>query len=337
MSHFARTQIVTDPNKRSSSQPVVYGTLDLSRHVFALAVIWIHTDSVSRYSEMTRLWRAGIADWLDGCVFGFFMLSGFFSIGHGNVAQIPGMRMGARRIVLRLALPYFCFSLLYTLILPIFTDFPISAGLYRTVRLIGMGGQLYFLPCLLVVSLLAMLIWRLSARSRRRIELPVLIGIAALLIAVGVAHPIPVSTGPMRSLFPLYFAAYLLGQSLALSRYCATAGRWGLMMALLAAPLALGFVDKRFLDFFAATALIVSALVLHDRGVLSGRRLPGAGGVYLLHTPIVNFGVATVLVYAGLTEEVNILVTVLLTYIACLGGTVAFIRWQPRLSGVLLE
>jgi len=67
------------------------------------------------------------------------------------------------------------------------------------------------------------------------------------------------------------------------------------------------------------------------------RRLPGSGGVYMLHAPLVIYGISSILAIAHVRDATNAALTLGLTYSICLVATLAFIRIFPKYAYLLLE
>lgn len=98
---------------------------------------------------------------------------------------------------------------------------------------------------------------------------------------------------------------------------------------------ALGLLDFRFR--YIAAAVIAFAVAQYLSPILPYTRGPGSGGVYLLHTPIINFAISIALIKIGIVEWPNAIVAVVCTYIVCLALTIGFIKTLPSLRWMLLE
>lgn len=124
------------------------GTLDVLRHLFAVAVIFQHMPSKTRYSPELNRTIGELVSYVDGAVLGFFLISGLLSSsGSGNASFFAS----ARRQAWRLLLPFTLFSLLYGVLLTALGKSSLEDGLWRLLTLQGSGPQLYFLPYLLAV------------------------------------------------------------------------------------------------------------------------------------------------------------------------------------------
>jgi fucose 4-O-acetylase-like acetyltransferase len=119
--------------------------IDILRHFLTIFVILQHMTS-SRYSIDVNAEISSYEDFIDGAVAGFFIISGYYSKKQTDLLKFT------RLLAIRLLVPFFIFSVTYTLILFALDKSSLSDGLYKTITLHGAGMQLYFLPYLLVVS-----------------------------------------------------------------------------------------------------------------------------------------------------------------------------------------
>lgn len=292
--------------------------LDLLRHLFSVAVIVQHMASASRYSVQTNQGLASVVAWVDGAVLGFFFISGFL------FKEPVSLRRYAKKQALRLLLPFFIFSLLYAVVLAIAGKAELASSLASTLILRGSGMQLYFLPCLLLVSLLYA-----ACNQVRGARGMLLLAVFCLSLFM----PTPTPSGPDPKLLPLYMCAYLLGAvvgQLALRQHGTQA-----LLCLVLVCLGVGLLDYRFHDLAAVVALFLLTYLL--RSVLPQQRLPGSGGVYLLHTPVVNFAMSAALMQLGLQQGWNITASVVLTYGFCLVLTLIVVRRFPAQRWLILE
>jgi uncharacterized membrane protein len=97
----------------------------------------------------------------------------------------------------------------------------------------------------------------------------------------------------------------------------------------------LGIEDVSF--NYIAAGICAFALAHWLSSFLPNRREPGSGGVYLLHTPIINFAISIALLKVGFAQWPNAILTVVCTYLLCLALTLGFIRILPKWRWMLLE
>ncbi|MBC7957621.1 MAG: acyltransferase family protein, partial [Cytophagales bacterium] len=205
------------------------GGLDLLRHLFCVAVIVQHMASASRYSLHTNQGLASVISWVDGAVLGFFFISGFLFKDPEN------LQVYAKRQALRLLLPFFIFSLLYAVALAVVGKAELASSLASTLILQGSGMQLYFLPYLLLVSLLYA-----ACKQMRGARGVLLLAAFCLSLFMPTATP----SGPDPKLLPLYMCAYSLGAlvgQLALRERGTEA-----LLCLVLVCLGVGLLDYRF-------------------------------------------------------------------------------------------
>lgn len=311
--------------------PIRSGSIDALRHLLCVAVIIQHMTSKARYSPELNEAITRFASHIDGAVMGFFLLSGLFSsIGSGQ-----GWQAGLRRQLTRLLPPFVLFSLLNGAALSMLGKADPAVELIRLLTLQGSGPQLYFLPYLLLVWIF----WRAGAAAWAVLKVPMAVAVPLLilaLLAAAFALPTRLSTGPAPPLLLLYAAAYGIG--LAAQATFRRGGAVALPLAALGVVLAGGgFADARFFDLAGMVTAAALAVELHRRGVLRGTSLPGSGGVYLLHTPITNHALSTLLLGFGVAAAANVIWTVVLTYGLCLAVTLTLIHRWPRVRPLLLE
>ncbi len=320
---LARNETVS--SKGASEMPARSSLLgvDLLRHVLTIAVIYQHMMSRSRYSE-------GVADALDywvplvdGAVACFFMLSGYFSR--------PGLT-GARVIVTarRLLVPYFLFCLVYAVLLAALGKLSAVEAVERTFTFAGVGPQLYFLPYLFAVSVV---VTSVIDRIPSGLERPLTGVLILVLFLAYLALPTERSTGPEFRLLALYALAYALGVYRARN-----AGKPECLAAIVIAGLALILLPWQQREWDLALIVLLVEVALRG-STLIGRtgRLPGSGGIYLLHTPILNYGISVVLLKFGVGEVANVVLALALTYLIALAITLGVIHAMPRLRPYLLE
>jgi fucose 4-O-acetylase-like acetyltransferase len=301
----------------------MFFTIDILRHILALAVILQHMAS-SRYTAETYQNLLSAVNWIDGAVIGFFFISGFLFKPKDNPLTY------IKTQTTRLLLPFLLFSCLYTIALTLLKKTTLLQGLTSTLHLQGAGMQLYFLPLLLLVTATSAL---LSKAIPPRLHLPIQFAVLPILTFICLSLPTHSSTGPDPKLLPLYWLAFLLGNLHQLTlkfRYHSI-----LIISLITTLLLIGLKDPRFFDLAGFIILFSS---LHQlSSFLPYHRLPGSGGIYLLHTPVINFTVSTALQKLGLIETPNIYLSVILTYLFCLASTLFLIRQWPQHKWLLLE
>lgn len=297
--------------------------IDLLRHIFAVAVIAQHMTSASRYSVETNMELARVVNWIDGAVIGFFLISGYLFKSQSNIFNY------CKRQAVRLLAPFFVFSIIYLFILAALGKENFIDGLVQIGFLHGVGMQLYFLPYLLIITVVFAFLER-RLRFNRWILLCLL-----TIFAGGVAFLMPTasSTGSDIGLIPMYFCAFLAGHLIAEREKRKLHVQTMLLIGALS--LMAGIKDERFFDF--AGIVIVFGMTLLLSPLLPKKRLSGSGGVYLLHTPITNFAVSTVLAILSITQSINIIASIFLTYFLCLAITLIAIKKFPRYSWLILE
>lgn len=299
--------------------------IDALRHLFSAAVILQHMASASRYSTETNLRLASTVDAVDGAVIGFFLISGFLFKRRGRL--LGQLRQQATRLLV----PFLLFSTLYAIALAALGKQPLVDGLRETVTLRGAAMQLYFLPFLWGVGSLHALVERRLDR-RRGAALTLL---AVLCFGFALALPTASSTGPDYRLLPFDYGAFLIGAILGHLQVddARRSARAAIGAGVLAAVI--GMLDERFCDL--ALVVLLFQAMRWTAPSLPTFRLPGSGGVYLFHAPIVNYAVSSLLVRLAVVQGANIIVSVIVTYALCLGLTAALIRLFPRQRWLLLE
>lgn len=300
------------------------GLMDVVRHFFCVAVIFLHMNSASRYTHDTNLWIKEAGNYIDGAVFGFFALSGFYfqtkkSLG-GHVRQQTK----------RLLVPYFVFSVLYSVLLFGLGKQALVDGLIATVTMHGAGMQLYYLPLLFILNIsCAAYIFKRGYPS----SIALLFVVLGLIIS-SIGQAGSSSTGSSPGLYGLYTASFVTGlliRETSNRRYALVFASIGIGIAFLYGL----YLDSRMLDLAGVIFLMILAIQFVDR--VPDFRFAGSGGIYLLHTPVANFAISTVLLSVGLTERSNVLAAVLLTYAVC-GVFVALLnRSASRYKWLWLE
>jgi len=117
--------------------------LDLYKHILAVFVIILHMTS-SRYSDTFLHELSTIQNFVDGAVAGFFLIAGFFFREEITFKHL------ILKSFKRLMIPYFVFSIIYSVLLSLLGKKDFSNGLIDTLLLHGGSMQLYFLPYLFI-------------------------------------------------------------------------------------------------------------------------------------------------------------------------------------------
>lgn len=308
--------------KISGNGPLI--GVDILRHLLTVAVIYQHMLSRSRYSDAVNLEIQHWVPLFDGAVACFFLVSGYFSK--------PGMtRSRAFLLTRRLMTPYFIFSFIYMISLIILGKGDISKYLVRIFSGAGAGPQLYFLPYLLLITLVVTTALDRPPAAYRRLATA---GLIVIFLAAYLMLPMPDSTGPEYEHLALYGLAYTLGiyrgqyarplESIAL---IAIAG-----LAVVILPWQQPIWDLPLIILLTELAIRISPIFKSKK-----KRLRGSGGVYLLHTPIINFAISAALLHLGLQGMTNVAGALILTYAATLSATLIAIQLAPRLQPYLLE
>lgn len=298
--------------------------IDLVRHLFSFAVILQHMTSESRYSVETNLKLTSVIDWVDGAVIGFFFISGFlFKNSHDLLAY-------TKKQAIRILTPFFLFSLVYAVILSVLGKATLWNGLVATATLHGSGPHLYFLPFLFFITVTyAFFIDKVALKLTKPTEIVSVF----ILILFCLMYPTSSSTGPDFKLLPFYYVSFILGMlyHTTLNKRYQPVG----ILVTIVIFLVIGISDPRFLDL--AGILTLFTFVRQIARYLPNRRLPGSGGIYLLHTPIINYTISILLVHLAVVQEENIFISVFLTYVLCYLLTLMFIRFLPKYRYLLLE
>ena len=305
--------------------------VDLTKHLFAIGVILIHTRSESRYSDQLNSFIYDLSLLVSGAVAGFFLLSGYFL----KPQRVTDLAAGWSKIkgnVPKLLFPYFFFSVLYGGLLVVLGKESLSTLLKNIAFLKGGAMQLYFLPYLFVISGVLILVTGLTKR-------PLLSALAMLFGAVVVSLFLstPLSTGTGWKMFFFYGAAFALGTTLAFFPKDKVWHFVGTSMAIGLLLWGLGRMDYRYDDLLLAYGIAVVALVWSLFLPCPSKSLPGSGGIYLLHAPLLNVAVSTVLIKVGVIALPNFVLTVVLTYLVALVVTLLAIKLVPVTRRLLLE
>ncbi len=297
--------------------------VDLLRHLFVLAVIFQHMSSQSRYSDAVNGQLAHWSPLVDGAVAGFFLLSGYFFR--------PGMtRQSFAARAKRLLIPYVAFSLVYTAVLGSMGKMRFQHGIVNILDGAGVGPQLYFLPYLLLIWTCWGLIIDRVPEQRRKLATATTLLVVFLVYLV---LPTRGSTGPDPHLLPLYALAFVWGfyRRAYAGELISNVAIGIAIVSLFAIPWQARVWDLPLVLLLTEVSIRGSALLNH------GGRLPGSGGIYLLHTPVLNYALSTFVLMAGIGGFENAMITLVLTYVVALLMTLTAIRVAPYIRPFLLE
>lgn len=306
---------MTDALKRK----IPLGWMDALRHLLSLAVIFQHMPASNRYPTEVNAFISNWVPAVDGAVACFFLLSGFFAN--------PDFRWAVlKRQVARLIMPYVLFCFLYGAALIFLHKLTVAESAWRTVSGAGVGPQLYFLPYLLLISTAANFVLSYGGKVLSAVV------VIAFFVAY-LAFPTAMSTGAEPRLLILYALAYAIGFYRA--RHAGTREIVVLLVASALGVLLFTF-RSRYFDLFLILLLIEAAIQLSSRLPLP-MRLPGSGGVYLLHTPLLNYAISIMLWKLGIVSIANVFASLAFTYMVALGITMAFRHFTTRYRWLLLE
>jgi peptidoglycan/LPS O-acetylase OafA/YrhL len=314
-------------------QPGLLG-VDILKHLLALCVIIQHMTSRARYSPATNSRIAHAAFFAQWAVLVFFLIAGYFFRLKRESGFFPTLSTHIQRYAKRLLVPFFFFSILYTFAMHALGKVELRDAWIAIVTLHGVGMQMYFLSFLFLVVLIAALVQIFSGFSYRR-ELALLLLMQTVLIALAMHFPTSSVTGESYYLLPLYLLSFLFGRLLALVQQHHAEKVAFLFGGIVLLCCALALRDVRFC--FIAAGVAAFGIALYLSLFLPSRRAPGSGGVYLLHTPVVNFGLSVLLMKLGIVEWPNAVLSVVATYILCLAFTLWFIKARPGIRWMLLE
>ncbi|MDO9405029.1 MAG: acyltransferase [Polaromonas sp.] len=300
--------------------------IDGLRHLFCICIIMIHMTSASRYTPEINQQISNIGDYLAGSVCGFFMISGYLFKVENKAIEY------AKKQCKRLLVPYIIFSLLYAMLLAIAGKINFTEGLKATILMKGAGMQLYFLPYLASITIGTNAILSIFHTESFRLLIS-RISLALLTIAT-IELPTTVATGSNTRLMTLYAVAFFTGLLVRDTLHKKSFRSANLILTTVIIGCA-GVLDWRFRGLMIALILLLICIALKDH--LPQRRIPGSGGVYLLHTPILNFTISLMLVNIGIEQEFNLIASVILTYAISLTATLIFISVYPRQKWLLLE
>jgi len=325
--------------KAASTAGVRFGALDMLRHLLALAVVFLHMQSKSRYTASVNEFLAVSGNLVDGAVMGYFMISGFF-VRPEKLTSWSQLSAWMVKTLVRLGQPFLLFSLGYGAIMSLLGKGAFMSAVYQTLTLQGSSMQLYFLPFLFIVSAAFVMVLFLAAGNAGGVERAPYVaawGIAVFSLAWALLHPTQSSSGYNFLLLVMYVGCYALGYVIG----CGFRKGGGALLkngaVIVVSTLIAGRWDERFYDVSLMTFLLLAAAALTMAGWARNFALPGSGGVFLLHTPLVNFGVSSILLSLGIADYANLWAALILTYIICVAVTLACIRLFPGRKHLLLE
>jgi hypothetical protein len=310
---------ITD--NHSSNKPLM--GVDVLRHLLTFAVIFQHMRSNSNYSYTLN---QKIYHWslmIDGAVACFFLLSGYFSKPGINIIRIRAM---ARKLLI----PYIIFSAIYTASLTALHKIDIGEALIRTATFAGVGPQLYFLPYLFVISIVIPLVIDLFGQNfKRQATIAVILALLIAYLALATVQ----STGADYRLLALYGLAYAIGMYRA--RY---ASEIECLVVVVTAAIILLAISWERREWDLAVVLLITEFTFRVSSIVGKTgRLPGSGGIYLIHTPILNYAIAMVMAKIGILEIDNLIISLILTYAISLLITLFTIRVSPQIKSFILE
>lgn len=284
-------------------------SLEAMRWMCILAVVCHHGISLQRHSPETVAQIRVLQDWLQWCVAGFFLVSGYLQpLGRPLASQFLGR---ARRLLV----PYLAVSLLAFGSVSVLHHSGLQAYpepetlnlaslAAKLVWLAGFGPQLYFLPYLLLA-------WVLVVPSLRWIPprwafLPFL----ALLAAQTAFWTPPLGIlGPGLDKLAAYALAFSLGVSLR-AREGAGEGRLVLFSIAAGAGWSVSTGQWWALSLAFPTAMRWALARLPVGGLVGRLQYLGSpGGIYLWHAPLVLPACSKVLGMVGILDWPNYLLS----------------------------
>jgi len=191
--------------------------------------------------------------------------------------------------------------------------------------------HLYYLPFLFLIYSFYLVVHKFFSKNNYRF---VLISILILLSIISLFLPTQFATGSNYSLFSIYALSF--GICIYLSSIKKESNKqflWNTSI-IITISLLIGFLDFRFIHIAIMLLLFILFLNISKR---IKKQLPGSGGVYLLHTPIVNSVLSILFVSFGVFEMENLFLTLIATYGLTLLITLGFIKLFPKQKFLLLE
>ena len=314
----------------SETKSIRYGGIDLLKHLFALFVIFQHMTSESRYSDDLNFFIKEMVSYIDGAVMGFILISGFFFHPSKTI------KSSIYKIFKRMMIPFFLFSILYTILMWVLGKGSLSNGLWQTITLHGAGMQLYYLSYLFVISSVYIMMSFLAEKMNISFRY-IILAILVVCTIISLILPTASSTGSDYRLIPVYFLCFGVGISFSMLRKKNLNRFYISIVSAIILGFIIGFYDHRFYDLSFVSFLFLCAYKISINIEAMRRPFQGSGGVYLLHTPIVNFAISSVLIMMGISEYFNLFFAWILTYIFCLIISLLFIRYLPSYKWILLE
>ncbi len=307
-----------------------YGGIDLLKHLLAFFVIFQHMSSESRYSSELNSFIQEIVSYIGGAVMGFFLISGFF------FRPSETIKLSVSKIFKRMMLPFFIFSLLYAILMWLLGKGNLKDGLWQTVTLHGAGMQLYYLSYLFVISSAYMILSFFAKKINVSFNY-ILSIILVISFVTSLFLPTLSPTGSDYRLFPIYVLCFGIGISFSILKKKSYQKFYFLVMGVIVASFLIGIFDYRFYHLSFVSFLLLCAYFISINVKSVQKNFHGSDGIYLLHTPIVNFTISSLLMMIGLSGYLNLFSSLLLTYIICLIVTLLFIRYLPFYKWVFLE
>ncbi|RYZ88079.1 MAG: acyltransferase [Proteobacteria bacterium] len=309
--------------------------IDLMRCFLALCVIFLHMKSKSRYPDEVNNFINNLGVYLGGAVAGFFLISGFFTRQQEKLA-LSQLWTGFKKNLVRLGIPFFFFSILYAIIQAGMKKSTLSKGLINSLTLQGSSMQLYFLPYLFYIVLAFLVVSSVLGQLKSK-QLCWMVGLTVILLFVAESMRTPAAFGADVKLLPLYAAMFILGNCFAtLLRENKKAFAVFSVVVLIGFGI-LAFNDIRFIGLTITLILFLLAIALSSAPFLQGKSFYGSGGVYLLHTPLLNFTISTIVLRLGISGFANLFVSIFLTFAVCLALTVWFVSRYKSMRYLLLE
>lgn len=278
---------------------------DFLKHILSFFVIIQHSPSVTRYSPELNSNISNLIRFVDFAVTCFFVLSGYLS-GRKSISLAD-----TNGLAKRLLIPYVLFSFVNIIFLSFAGKSNGINDFYRIFNFQGIGPQLYFLPYMFFIVVVVLWIERVTSAFVKPTVLLFILSTALLMMSS--YFPTKDVTGPNYLLISFYMASYIVGR---LSFKLINSSFFvGFSILIFAATLVLYFLfdDRRFFCLFISYALLL--LVIYAGHIFPiGGRIMGSGAVYLLHTPILNHTISTILMRFNVISEANFLMSLVLTY-----------------------
>ncbi len=281
--------------------------------------------SIGHYSLDTNHLITNVSNWIDGAVICFFLIAGYLFKFQSDLLTY------VKKLAIRVFPAFFLFSVVNAVVLTVMGKISMLDSISAIMTMHGVGAQLYFLPFLFYVSVLYALFYDSLKSYSATQEVTLILVMIFFLIIICLKYPTTSSTGSDYWLLPLYFMAFIVGRMYQILNKAPA-----ILAILLSAGVAvLGLYDPRFFDLSGAIFTLLIAIKIGK--YMPSHRLPGSGGIYLLHTPMINFGISFVLWRMGIQEVVNLVSTAFLTYFFCLALTLFVTARFPKYKWLILE